>query len=121
VVAPTPRETNLAGALIKSEPEITGSLRSSCDEGASHQPAMGVWRREHGEPSEDLAGQTRPPGLTGGAAGGGCEEGEAGALWVGHDGDAAYVLKIGGRQVELGAEFFGFAGYGIAIGNCEVG
>jgi hypothetical protein len=42
-------------------------------------------------------------------------------LWVGHDGDAAYVLEIRGRQVEFGAEIFGFGGYGITIRDGEVG
>ena|SRR5882762_1451279 len=90
--------------------------------GASRVSHPGV-RAENarGGDAEDADRLARPTGLRSGAAGGGFEEGEGGALWVGHDGDAAYVLKIRGRQVELGTEIFGFDGYGIAIRNGEVG
>src|SRR6266853_2571821 len=54
------------------------------------------------------------------AARGGLEDGEGGALRIGDDGNAADVLKIGGRHVELGAKFLGLGGGRVAIGNGEV-
>src|SRR5882762_1754838 len=56
----------------------------------------------------------------GGAAGGGFEDGEGGALRIGDDGNAADVLEIRGWHVELGANFFGLGGGRVAIGNGEV-
>ncbi len=53
--------------------------------------------------------------------GGGFEDGESGALRVGHDGDAADVFEVGRRHVQRGAELPGFGGRGVAIGNGEVG
>jgi hypothetical protein len=56
----------------------------------------------------------------GGAVGGSLEDGEGGALWIGHDGNAPDVLEIGRRHVEGCAEIFRFGGSGVAIGNGEI-